>query len=199
MKEIGRYVLVLTAIAAGAAMVLALVERATREPITEQRRQQLLRAVQAVLPPVDNAPDEDTVSLVTGQDRRGREVLTTFYRGRREGALVGIAFPVTAPDGYSGDIDVMVGVDSEGRVLGIEVIRHAETPGLGDKIHEPWFRKQFVGEGAQTDWRVRKDGGPFEQLTGATISARAVVGAVGRGVEFFQANRRQILAEGEGT
>ncbi len=201
MKEIARLVLVLTLIAAGAGLVLSLVERVTREPIAEQRRQETLRALRAVLPPSDNAPDEDTVSLVTGLDRKGREVRRTFFRGRQGGALSGVAFKVVAPDGYSGNIEVMVGTDPQGRVHGIEILSHAETPGLGDRIAHDWFKDQFKGRTLEgVDWRVKKDGGEFDQITGATISPRAVVGAVRAGLEFFRDHREEIVAAqgGEG-
>ena len=195
MSEMPRLILVLTLVAAAAGLILSLVEAVTREPIAEQRRQETLRALKAVLPPADNAVDTDTVSLVTGQDKRGREVTRTFYRGRQNGELTGIAFQVVAPDGYSGDIAVMVGVDPQGTVTGIEILRHAETPGLGDKITDPWFKEIFIGKHLDNaDWRVKKDGGDFDQITGATISPRAVVGAVRRGLEFFRQHRPEIIA-----
>lgn len=195
MKELLRLVLVLTLIAAGAGLALSLVEGVTREPIAEQRRLITLTAIRAVLPPVDNAPDEDAVDLVVGTDRRGKEITRSFYRGRQEGKVVGVAFRVIAPDGYSGNIEVMVGVSPDGMVEGIEVLRHAETPGLGDKIEEEWFKSQFKRKGLEgTDWRVKKDGGEFDQITGATISARAVVSAVRDGARFYQNNRQGILA-----
>ena len=78
MKDISRLALVLTVIAAGAGLILSLVEGVTRAPIAEQRRQQTLKALQAVLPPIDNTPDTDTVSLVTGKDKKGRELTRTF-------------------------------------------------------------------------------------------------------------------------
>lgn len=200
MKELARLVLVLTLIAAGAGLVLSLVERATREPIAEQRRLETLRALNAVLPPNDNSPDQDTVQLVVGKDRRGRDLQRTFYRGRREGHISGIAFRVVAPDGYSGNIAVMVGVDPDGTVTGLEILNHAETPGLGDKIEEPWFKKMFEGKSLRNaDWRVKKDGGDFDQITGATISPRAVVGAVRRGLEFFKEHRAEIMAPAKGA
>ena len=200
MKEIGRLVLVLTLITAGAGLVLAMVEQVTREPIAEQRRLETLKALRAVLPVLDNEPDRDTVVLVVGQDKKGREVKRTFYRGRRGGGLTGIAFPVVAPDGYSGKIGIMVGVDPSGLVTGIEILTHAETPGLGDKITLPDFKQQFVGKGLDgVDWRVKKDGGDFDQITGATISPRAVVGAVARGLNFFRQHHDQITAPAEVT
>jgi Na+-translocating ferredoxin:NAD+ oxidoreductase subunit G len=195
--NIGRLALVLTIIAAGAGLVLSLLERATREPIAEQRRQETLRALQAVLPPVDNAPDSDLVTLVIGKDKRGRDVSRTFYRGRLGEEISGIAFKVVAPDGYSGNIEVMVGVTAHGVVHGVEILTHAETPGLGDKIEARWWKEQFAGKDLDNiDWRVKKDGGGFDQITGATISPRAIVTAVRGGLEFFQQNRPQILAGG---
>ncbi len=199
MKELSRLILVLTLIAAGAGLILSLVERATREPIAEQRRQETLRALSAVLPPADNSPDEDTVNLVVGKDRKGRPIERTFFRGRQDGAINGVAFEVVAPDGYSGNITIMVGVDPTGSVTGVEILSHAETPGLGDKITEDWFKQMFEGKNLDNaDWRVKKDGGEFDQITGATISPRAVVGAIHKGLEFFKGHRGQILAPTEG-
>ncbi len=199
MKELRRLVLVLTLVAAGAGLILSLVEMATRAPIAEQRRQETLRALKAVLPPADNAVDTDTVALITGQDKRGRDVERTFYRGRQDGTLTGVAFQVVAPDGYSGDIVIMVGVDPAGTVTGIEIIRHAETPGLGDKIELPAFKQMFAGKNLDNaDWRVKKDGGEFDQITGATISPRAVVGAVRKGLEFYRQHRGEITGDAQG-
>jgi Na+-translocating ferredoxin:NAD+ oxidoreductase subunit G len=199
MKELSRLVLVLTLIAAGAGLILSMVERATREPIAEQRRQETLRALSAVLPPADNSPDEDTVSLVVGKDRRDRDIERVFYRGRKGGEVSGIAFQVIAPDGYSGNIAIMVGIDPAGAVSGVEILSHAETPGLGDKITEPWFKQMFKGKTLDNaDWRVKKDGGDFDQITGATISPRAVVGAIHRGLEFYKTHKDQVLAASGG-
>jgi electron transport complex protein RnfG len=196
MNSMFRLAMVLTLITAGAGLILSMVEAVTREPIAEQRRLETLRALQAVLPPSDNSPDQDIVQLVTGQDKRGRDVQRTFYRGRKAAELSGVAFKVIAPDGYSGNIMVMVGVDPEGTVKGIEILSHNETPGLGDKIVLPVFKDIFVGKNLQNaDWRVKKDGGEFDQITGATISPRAVVGAVRRGLEFYREHRDEILAD----
>ena len=196
MKDIARLALVLTVIAAGAALILALVEGVTREPIAAQHRQEMLKAIKAVLPPVDNAPDADAVSLPIGKDRKGQAVERAFYRGRKGGVLEGVAFRVVASDGYGGPIEIMVGVDPAGRVTGVEILANTETPGLGSRISEDWFRRQFVGKGLDNaDWRVKKDGGQFDQITGATISPRAVVKVIKQGLEFFGKHRQQIVAE----
>jgi len=196
MKEIGRLVLVLTLISAGAGLILALVEGVTRAPIAEQRRMEMVKALQAVLPGMDLAPDQDVVTLVVGQDKKGRDITRAFYRGRQNGAISGVAFKVVAPDGYSGNIDILVGVLPDGIVQGVEILTHAETPGLGSKIQEDWFRSQFHGKSlAGADWRVKKDGGDFDQITGATISPRAVVGAIRKGLEFFRDHQAQIAGQ----
>ena len=200
MKEILRLVVALTAIAVGAALILSLVESATRAPIAEQRRQQMVKALKAVLPQIDNQPDRDTVALAAGTDNKGRPLQRVFYRGRRQGQLVGVAFKVVAPDGYSGDIEIMAGVDPAGTVTGVEILSNAETPGLGARISEPAFKGQFAGKSLESaDWRVKKDGGSFDQITGATISPRAVVKALKGGLEFFRAHRDAILAAKEGS
>jgi H+/Na+-translocating ferredoxin:NAD+ oxidoreductase subunit G len=195
MKDTIRLAVVLTLIAVGSGLILALVEGVTRAPIAEQRRMQMVKALQAVLPPLDNHPDADTVALVTGTDKKGQPIERTFYRGRENGNLTGIAFKVIAPDGYSGNIEIMVGVAPDGTVSGIEILNNSETPGLGAKIVEPRFKEQFKGKGLEdADWRVKKDGGQFDQITGATISPRAVVKAVKGGLEFFKSHQQQVVA-----
>ena len=194
MKDILRLAIALTLITVGAGFILSMVESVTREPIAEQRRLEMMRALEAVLPGMEIDPEADSVELVTGTDRKGRDVIRTFYRGRRQQELAGIAFSVVAPDGYSGNIAIMVGIDPEGTVAGIEILSHAETPGLGDKIAHESFKGQFKQKNLKNiDWRVKKDGGEFDQITGATISPRAVVKAVKAGLEYFREHRQEIV------
>jgi electron transport complex protein RnfG len=195
MNGLPRLVITLTLITLGAGLLLSLVESATRAPIAEQHRLEMLRALQQVLPPFDNQPDGDTIVLVAGKDKRGRDIERTFYRGRKGNDLSGVAFGVTATEGYGGNIGIMVGVAPDGIVAGIEILTHAETPGLGDKITTEAFKGQFKGRTLDSvDWRVKKDGGDFDQITGATISPRAVVKAVRAGLVFFKEHRAEIVA-----
>jgi len=194
MNGLPRLVLALTLITVGAGLLLSLVESLTRAPIAEQRRLETLRALQTVLPAFDNSPDADTVELVFGTDKKGRELKRTFFRGRQGTEISGVAFSVTAPDGYSGNINMMVGVDAGGTVVGLEILSHAETPGLGDKITRDEFKGQFKGKALEgSDWRVKKDGGDFDQITGATISPRAVVKAVHKGLQFYRDHQQDVL------
>ncbi len=197
LKEMSRLLITLTLIAACAGLILSLVESSTREPIKEQRRLQMLKALSAVLPEFDNSPDSDIVTLENGVDKKGNPVEVTFYRGRKAAQLVGTAFKVVAPDGYSGNIEVMIGVKPDEKLNAVEILAHAETPGLGSKITDAKFKDIFKGKGLDNaDWRVKKDGGEFDQITGATISPRAIVGAVKKGLQFYRKNQRKILAEG---
>ncbi|MBN2793103.1 MAG: RnfABCDGE type electron transport complex subunit G [Desulfuromonadales bacterium] len=194
MKDIGRLLIALTLIAAGAGLILSLVEGVTREPIKEQRRIQMLKALSAVLPEFDNSPDTDTVILQNGVDKKGNPIEVVFYRGRKAEELVGTAFKVIAPDGYSGNIEIMVGVKPDETLQAIEILSHAETPGLGSKITEPGFKAMFKDKGLDNaDWRVKKDGGEFDQITGATISPRAVVGAISKGLNFYREHKQDII------
>ncbi|OQY22946.1 MAG: hypothetical protein B6I37_06310 [Desulfobacteraceae bacterium 4572_35.2] len=201
MKEFSRLLITLTLVAAGAGMLLSMMESVTREPIAKQRSLQQLKAISAVLPQFDNNPDKDVVDLQSGTDKKGNPVHTTFFRARRADQLVGVAFKVIAPDGYSGNIEVMVGLDTDERIVAIEILAHAETPGLGSIITDQWFKDLFCDRGLDnTDWRVKKDGGDIDQITGATISPRAIVGAVKRGLDFFHQHRQQIItAQGESS
>ena len=194
MKEMSRLLLSLTLIAACAGLILSVVESATREPIKEQRRLQMLKAIGAVLPEFNNSPDQDSVTLQNGVDKKGQPINVIFYRGRKDQQLVGTAFKVVAPDGYSGDIEIMVGIKPDDQLQGIEILTHSETPGLGARIVEPAFKNQFKGKSLDnTDWRVKKDGGKFDQITGATISPRAVVKAVKKGLEFYRDHKAEIV------
>ena len=127
------------------------------------------------------------------------------YQAIADGKVKGVILPAIAPDGYSGDIRILVGVFADGSVAGVRVLAHKETPGLGDNI-EPsksnWL-DEFVGElmhGADDpSWAVKKDGGRFDQFTGATITPRAVVNAVGRAIQYFEQNRAQLLTPVTGS
>ena len=152
-----------------------------------------------VLPEYANSPDTDVVTLEDGVDKKGRPVQVLFYRGRdAAGELVGTAFKVVAPDGYSGNIEVMVGLKPDQNINAIEILAHAETPGLGSKIEDAVFKDIFKNKSLDNaDWRVKKDGGEFDQITGATISPRAIVVAVRKGLEFYREHQAEIAQGGQ--
>lgn len=142
----------------------------------------------------DNNLVADTVTL---KDELGNDVLV--YRATREGKLTGVAYEISSNSGYSGLIKLMLGVAPDGKVLGVRVLSHRETPGLGDKIEEKkgdWilrFTGLGIGNPPLEKWKVKKDGGQFDQFAGATITPRAVVGAIRGGLQFFDANKAKLL------
>ncbi len=198
MKEIFRLCLVLTVLCAVSAGVLAFVSGKTAEPIAKALLQEKLEALRTVLPPFDNDPFNDMVRVGAG----GADSVEV-YRAKMEGKIVGAAFEVVAPDGYAGDINFMVGVNVDGVIQGIKILKYSETPGLGSKIAGEDFTKQYLGRSLAdpANWAVTKDGGTFVPITGATISSRAVTKAAARGLGIYAAGRERITgaddAEGE--
>jgi len=138
------------------------------------------------------ALEAETALLGLRQNRRG-------YRVREERRVIGVILPVTARDGYSGDIRALVGVRSDGSVAGVRVVAHKETPGLGDKVDlrkSAWildFNARSLTDPAISGWTVSKDGGAFDQFTGATVTPRAVILATRRALEYAQLNRATLF------
>jgi electron transport complex protein RnfG len=108
---------------------------------------------------------------------------------------------VTARDGFAGPIRILLGVDMQGAVTGIRILKHKETPGLGDKIdsrRSDWvhqFAGRSIGDPVVTDWAIRRDGGQFDQLTGASVTPRAVVKAMRDTLLYFESHRDEIFAD----
>ncbi len=142
----------------------------------------------------DNDLLKDTVTLP------GKEGEVLVYRARRQGKVEAVVYRMIG-HGYAGALVCVMGVSHEGKILGVRVIKHAETPGLGDKIDPAksnWihsFEGKWLGEPVAEKWAVKKDGGVFDQFAGATITPRGVVKAVKEGLDFFEANRIALLDE----
>jgi Na+-translocating ferredoxin:NAD+ oxidoreductase subunit G len=180
MKSTLQLILTLTVICLVAGVFLGVVNALTDAPIAAALREEKLAAIRAVLPPFDNTPDTDTVTV----KEVGRD--WTFFIGRKGGAYSGTAFTTASPNGYGGTITVMVGVDAAQRVNAIVILGQKETPGLGARIAEEGFRAQFAGRSiADTVWAVRQDQGDIDAITAATISSRAVVEAVKAGLDVY--------------
>lgn len=194
MKDILRLIVVLTSLCIVSAIALAKIYDLTKGPIAHQKRLEVLRAIKTVLPPYDNEPDRDMVQLPMKIGKRGNETQEMFYRGRKAGRLIGVAFKVTSPEGYGGNIEVMVGLLPNGIINGVEVLSHLETPGLGAKIREAKFKDRFKKRNlSNTKWAVKKDAGDIDGITGATISSRAVIKAVKEGLEFYRDHEANIV------
>lgn len=181
--------------------LVALTEFSTADAIADNERRLLLRNLHALLPPeqLDNDIASDTREVPASR-LLGTESPSLVYRARRGGEPVAAVFNSVAPNGYSGRIHLLVGVYVDGSVAGVRVVRHAETPGLGDAVElrkSPWilgFDGKSLDNPRADGWRVKRDGGDFDQFTGATITPRAVVQAVRDTLLYYRDNADMIFA-----
>jgi electron transport complex protein RnfG len=197
-RTTARLALTLAAIAAVASGLIAGTVALTGERIAAEQRRAELAALAAVLPAdYDNDPLADRITVLA-PEALGHADPVPVLRARRGDAIIGYVLQARAPDGYTAPIDLVIGIAPDGRVLGVRVTRHAETPGLGDPIEHtksPWidgFRGRGLGDPPEAAWAVRRDGGEFDQFAGATITPRAVVGAVRRALTWFRDNRATL-------
>lgn len=205
MSEDARQILgaagLLALFAAAAAGLLALVDRNTEERIALEERKVMLRSLYEIVP--DERHDNDIVTdtlRLPSAELLGHDEAFTVYRARMQGQPVAVIMPVIAPNGYSGAIHLMVGVNVDGSVAGVRVLRHKETPGLGDLIDldkSDWitgFTGRALGDPPMDEWKVRKDGGIFDQFSAATITPRAVVQAVRKALIYFERHKNRLFA-----
>lgn len=184
-------VVALAVVAVVATALLGMTDLLTRQPIAEARKAALQEALVQVLPAHANNVLAGAVTVAEG------DKATVIYPARdANGKLLALAWETVAPDGYSGSIRILMGVNMDGSIHAIRVTDHRETPGLGDGIvkNKPWVDSFGGASLTNTRWAVKKDGGDFDQFTGATITPRAVVKAVKKGLEFFRDQHAAILA-----
>lgn len=179
--------------------IIAATQLGTKDRIAEQIRLAREKALLEIVPRdrhdnqmLDAQFDvNDEVLLHLGGQRSG-------FIATQNGDMKAAILPVIAPDGYSGKIELLVGINIDGSVAGVRVVQHAETPGLGDKIDlkkSDWilsFNKRSLTDPAPERWTVKKDDGEFDQFTGATITPRAVTTAVYNALLYFQKHQQHI-------
>lgn len=201
MNAPSRQVALLIGGAVAMAVVLALVAHLTRDRIQQNESAWLQQRLDALVPPNQHDNDllRDRIAVVS-PDILGTHEPATIYRARRGAQPVAVIIRTVAPDGYQGPIELLVAVARDGKLLGIQVIRHRETPGLGDAFEHRdrgWlghFAGRSLSDPPQQRWTVRQDGGDFDAFTGATITPRAIVKATRRALEYYQANQARIFA-----
>jgi len=183
------------------ATLVAVTEFGTHERILENERQALLRQLYEIVP--KEQVDNDILAhplTVNARDALGQES-STIYVGEKGKQLSAMVFEATVPDGYSGPIRLLVGVDSNGVLLGTRVVAHKETPGLGDKVEKEksdWilgFKGKSLTDPKLDRWKVKKDGGDFDQFTGATVTPRAVVNGVKGVLLYFDQQKDALYKE----
>ncbi len=165
-----------------------------------------MKLIDEVLPrnSYDNDLLKDTLQL-TPTAALGQDEASTVYRARKDGRFSALVLEAVAPDGYSGKIRLLIALGADGALLGVRVTQHKETPGLGDYIEpkkdknkeRPWIT-QFDGltpaSSEEREWKVKKDGGRFDSVAGATITPRAVIKAVRKAASYVAENRERIFA-----
>ncbi|NND92678.1 MAG: electron transport complex subunit RsxG [Granulosicoccus sp.] len=183
-----------------AIIALTIAQRLARPQIELSRQQWLMQGLSAVLPtgPFDNDP-LTSVRLVTAPELGSTDAMPiyTVFRDNRPLAAV---LSIVAPDGYNGDIKLLLGVTIDGEIIGTRVTEHRETPGLGDDLEyrrSDWitgFDGQSLASTSAGDWDVRQQGGRFDAFTGATITPRAVIRAIHRALDWYDSHRQDIFA-----
>jgi Na+-translocating ferredoxin:NAD+ oxidoreductase subunit G len=194
-------VLTLAILAAALTAIVALIANVTRERIVRNEQAWITQRLDALVAPAthDNDLLADSIA-VTAPDLLGSAQPVRIYRARRAGAPVAAVIRAIAPDGYRGPIELLVAIGTDGRLIGVQVIRHDETPGLGDAFESRdvhWldrFRGRSLTDPPPPRWTVRRDGGDFDAFTGATITPRAIVKAVRNALEYYRRNSQRIFA-----
>lgn len=200
MKQSGDNILFsaasLAAVAILGTALLTGVHKLTKERIEQQERRVVLQQLEQIITPdrYDNEIQDDLFEL---DDEfyfpRGQNVVA--YRARKDGEPVAVILKFAAVNGYNGKINLLVGINQDGSLSGVRVVSHKETPGLGDAIEaerSDWvfeFSGRSLQDPAADGWSVKRDGGTFDQFTGATITPRAVVKGVRLALEYFSANQ----------
>jgi len=173
---------------------------ATIEKIADNERLALLRKLNQILPTdkYDNNLLHTTLELAA-DDRLGQKKPSTIYIAQQNNKISAMIFPVIAPKGYSGEIKMLVGVNIDGSLAGVRIVSHKETPGLGDVVEaekSDWifgFTEKSLNDPAEKNWKVKRDGGVFDQFTGATITPRAVVQAVHLCLVYFDRHKIELI------
>ena len=205
VRELGQAVtrngLLLAGFALLATLLVAGTYLGTRDDIAAARRAAEEKALLQILSRAehDNSMLDDRLPAPPADPLLRLPEPRSIYRARRDGRVVAVILPAHAPDGYSGTIELLVGVERSGRIAGVRVLKHRETPGLGDAIDHrksDWieeFRGRSLGDPPLEGWTVSKDGGAFDAFTGATITPRAVIRATARALQFVDRHHEDIF------
>ena len=201
LASIGLSGSVLAVFAAITSVAIGWTYLATKDQIDMEVRRAEARQLLEIFPPEthDNDIVDDGFELVADTPLLGIREARQGYRVRRDDRVIGVILPATARDGYSGDIRALVGIRDDGTVAGVRVVAHRETPGLGDKVDlrkSDWilgFDNRSLSQPDLSGWNVEKDGGVFDQFTGATVTPRAVILATRRALEYARLNAETLF------
>lgn len=201
LQAISRNSLLLGIFAVVATGVIAATHLGTKARIAEQIRAAREKALLEIVPADrhNNAMLDSTLP-VTDRELLNLDSRRKIFVALQDAEPVAFVFPSIAPDGYSGAIELLVGINADGSIAGVRVVQHEETPGLGDKVDlkkSAWvlgFDDRSLADPPAEKWKVKKDGGVFDQFTGATITPRAVTKAVYQTLRYYEKQREDLLA-----
>ncbi|MGB5278849.1 MAG: electron transport complex subunit RsxG [Gammaproteobacteria bacterium] len=186
------------------AAIVGLTYENTYEKIKRNEQEVLLRKLNTILAPSEYDNDLLDDEIMLEQDvLLGTIAPSRAYLAYKNNTPVAAVLSPIAPNGYSGPINLLVGIYHDGTVAGVRVVKHRETPGLGDAVESQrsdWivgFDGKSLNTPSSEQWKVKRDGGEFDQFTGATITPRAVVKAVHSALIYFQQHRKQLFNENE--
>ncbi len=187
--------------AASGATLVGLTFTQTEADIKHNEKLTLLRKLNNIVPAesYDNDLLQDT-RIINADTLLGTKEKTLVYRARKNNQNVAVVFSSVAPNGYNGPIHLLVGVRANGTLAGVRVVKHRETPGLGDVIdisRSNWilgFNNKSLNNPSDRGWKVKRDGGIFDQFTGATITPRAVVKAVHNALLYYEQNQKELFS-----
>lgn len=196
-QRVGYQAMLLGGFATFASVFLVSGNMATKDEIAQRQKEDLLASLSQVVP--EKLYDNNLLSNPLEIDDADNHKII-IYRGFKDSQVSALAWEISDPGGYAGEIRMIIGVNTDGEILGVRVIAHSETPGLGDKIEEKksnWifdFNGLSLDNTALNQWKVKKDGGRFDAFSGATITPRAVVRGITSGLKFFKANRSRLIS-----
>jgi len=182
--------------------MVAYIFESTEERIAENQRRALLKSLNELVP--EDLYDNDIyadILYVQNSELLGTDAPVPVYRARKNGWPVAAVLAPVAPDGYNGSIRLLVAIQLNGKLAGVRVIQHRETPGLGDRIEaerSDWvleFNGKSLLDPQENSWKVKRDGGTFDQFTGATITPRAVVKAVKEALLYYKAYGQTLFEQ----
>ncbi len=191
----------LTLFAASGAALVGLAFIQTEDAISHNEKLALLRKLNNIIPAefYNNDLLLDTILLKPSTMLSTKEE-SLAYRARNNTQNIAVVFSSVAPSGYNGPIHLLIGVYADGTLSGVRVVKHRETPGLGDIVeisHSDWIlgcNKKSLNDPKESGWNVKRDGGKFDQFTGATITPRAVVKAVHNALLYFELNKTMLFS-----
>lgn len=203
-RSISKNSLLLLAFALCTAALLAGTYEGTKKRITEAQRQAAEKALLEIVPSerIDNDLLLDTIDIPkSAWSQLGLNEAAKIHVAKKNNKVIAIILPATAPDGYSGDIHMIAGINRNGTIAGVRVLSHKETPGLGDKVDlrkTPWildFDGKSLIDPSKESWKVKKDGGYFDQFTGATITPRAVVNQIFKVLSYVEQEKAWLFEQ----